>query len=120
MKISLDLDGTLYRYPDFFRMLMIALQSAGHEVGILTGHSQDSEAHDRQKLARMGFPPPDFYFGRTPEYMPLNGAHRKSDVIRTQGIAMHFDDYDYDNPETIRLFRELGQENHVCRLKGTP
>lgn len=118
MKISIDLDGTLYSRMAFFRELMLAMQSRGHKVGILTGHGQDSEAHDVRRLMEAGFPKPDFYFGRTPEYMPLNGAHYKSMVIRREGITLHFDDYDFDNQDTARIFAELGDEVHIARMKA--
>lgn len=118
MKISLDLDGTALAKMEFFRELMAALQARGHQVGILTGHAHTSKDHDVAKLVKLGFPRPDFYFGRTPEYLPLNGAHFKSMVIKREGIALHFDDYDYDNPDTMKLFGELGQEERIARLKA--
>lgn len=103
MKISIDLDGTLYFKPEFFHMFISAMQRNGHRVVILTGHSADSETHDREKLAKMGIFP-DFYHGRTIEYMPFNGAKFKCDTIRKYGIDIHFDDMDYDNEETIKIF----------------
>lgn len=117
MKISLDLDGTLYHHPDFFRELMRLFLAAGHEVGILTGHRMDSGDHDIEKLIALGFPRPSFYFGRTPDYMHLNGAHYKSMIIAREGIDIHFDDYDYDNIDTIKLFSELGVESRIARMK---
>ena len=85
---------------------------------MLTGHSHDMESKDVALMLARGFPKPDFYFGRTPDYMHLNGAHFKSMVIKREGIAMHFDDYDYDNPDTDRLFKELGQEEQIARVKA--
>lgn len=102
MKISIDLDGTLYFKLDFFREMITKLQD-NHEVGILTGHSQESWQRDIEKLNSLGVYPV-FYLGRTAEYIPFNGAKFKIDMIRLHNIDIHFDDFDYNNPETIRLF----------------
>lgn len=118
MKISLDLDGTAFERPEFFSALMALFQSAGNEVGILTGHKSTAEDRDRRKLLQLGFPDPSFYFGRTEEYMPLNGAIFKSHIIDREGIDLHFDDCDYDHPDTIRLFTSLGTMGKIVRLKS--
>ena len=121
MKVSIDLDGTLWRYQDFFRRLMISLQQLNDEVGILTGHKQSDKEKDYDKLFKNGFPYPNFYFGRTPDYMHLNGAHYKTMIIKREGIDIHFDDYDYDNADTERLFKELGEEGKIFRVgQGMP
>lgn len=119
MKISLDMDGTCVAKPEFFRELMASMQARGHKVGILTGRPHTGQAQTLEQLSKLGFPKPDFYFGRTPEYMPLNGAHFKSMIIKREKIEIHFDDYDYDNSDTIRIFAELGQEERIARLKAT-
>lgn len=105
MKVSIDLDGTLFAHRDFFRELMRLFQAAGHEVGVLTGHKAESEEHDRKKLTKDGFNP-DFYLGRTAGYMPLNGSIFKRDMIALHNIDIHFDDLDYGNLDSIRLFDE--------------
>lgn len=105
MKISVDLDGTLYAHAAFFRALFRLYQAAGHTVGVLTGHADYGEEHDRKKLGDMGIVP-DFYLGRTPAYIPRNGMHFKLDMIADHGIDLHFDDLDYDYPDTTRIFRE--------------
>lgn len=118
MKISIDLDGTLLEKREFFAEFMRLFIDAGHEVGILTGHRQDREEKDREKLRELGFPSPSFYFGRTEEYMPLNGAHYKTMVIEREGIDLHFDDYDYNHPDTIKLFSQSRQEHKIVRLRS--
>lgn len=105
MKISIDLDGTLYFKPDFFCDFMSQMQRIGHAVGVLTGHKAESQCDDRVKLAAYRFFP-DFYLGRTPEYIPFNGAKFKCDMIRAHGIDIHFDDMDYGNLDTVRIFNE--------------
>jgi len=106
MKISIDLNGTFYYKPEFFQWFASAMQLAGHTVGILTGHNATSETHDRVKLARLFYFYPDFYLGRTEEYLPFNGAKFKCDMIRKHSIDIHFDDMDYDNPDTVHIFNE--------------
>jgi len=104
MKVSIDFDGTLWSHMNFFREFMKAMQAQGHQVGMLTGHKQESEEHDIAKMEEYNFPRPDFFFGRTPEYMHLNGAHYKSDMIVKHNIDIHFDDFDYDHPDTKKIF----------------
>jgi len=118
LTISMDLDGTLFDYLSFFKTLMLSFQSRGHKVGILTGHSCTCEIQDKNKLRALGFPEPDFYLGRTVKYMPLNGAHFKSDMIIRHGIDIHFDDYDYGLEDTVKLFSSLGQESHIFRVRS--
>lgn len=111
MKISIDFDGTLWDHMAFFRGFMIAMQAQGHQVGMLTGHTADGEEQDIDLMLTRGFPKPDFYFGRTPEYVPFNGAVFKTHIIKKEGIDIHFDDCDYALPETLRLFQDgLGTE----------
>lgn len=117
MKISIDLDGTLYSHMTFFKLLWLALKQHGHEVGILTGHSLESQATDRKIITDLGFPEPDFYLGRTPEHIPFNGAIFKIEMIKQHNIDMHYDDYDYDHPITTRLFEESDIRTKIAKLK---
>ena len=119
MRFSFDLDGVCYERPEVFAAIAHALQSAGHEVGVLSGHRNGSGERTLDKLESLGFPRMDFFFGRRPEDMDKNGAVRKSQVIEEEGIALHFDDYDFNNTDTIRLFRELGQEGRVARVTSS-
>ena len=109
MKISVDLDGTLYAHAAFFRSLFRLYQAAGHTVGILTGHADYGEEHDRKRLGEMGIVP-DFYLGRTADWMPKNGMWYKLFEIRNSDIDLHFDDLDYDHPETTKIWREAPDE----------
>ena len=118
MKVSFDLDGTAFERPKFYAELAAALKLAGHQVGVLTGHSQKAESADCRKLADLGFPDMDFYFGRSGKFEALNGAHFKRMVIDREQIDAHFDDYDYDHPDTIRIFAELG-EDRVFRVRSS-
>ncbi len=104
MKFSIDLDGTLLANQDFFREFMHLMQDAKNEVGILTGWQHESKDKCFELLEELGFPKPDFFLGRTEEYMPKNGAVYKLDMIAEHNIDYHFDDFDFNNPETIEIF----------------
>lgn len=106
MKISIDFDGTLWSHMEFFREFMAAMQDYGHEVGMLTAHNEDMRETDLALLELRKFPVPDFWLGRPAEYQGTTSADFKSDVILREGIDLHFDDCDFDNPETSQTFDE--------------
>ena len=121
MRFSFDLDGVLWERPELFRPIISALVAAGHEYGVLAGfhHTEEHVAKIRERLESLGYPEPSFVFGRTDGfYMDHNGAVHKSDKIHQLGVDLHFDDYDYDHPDTIRLFDELGFEGKVARIRS--
>jgi hypothetical protein len=91
MKISIDLDGCLWHHQAFFRDLMRGMQTAGHEVGILTSHKTIHEPADRALLAARGFPEPDFYYGRKDGITDY--AAYKVSALLVMGIDLHFEDY---------------------------
>jgi hypothetical protein len=108
VKISIDFDGTMWSHMAFFRELMKSMKLLNHQVGCLTGHSDDGGNNRRNDIALMkarGFPEPDFWFGKTEEYQ--NSAKYKAMVILREGIDIHFDDCDYGNQETVKLFQEI-------------
>jgi hypothetical protein len=90
MKISIDLDGCLWHHQTFFRDLMRGMQSAGHQVGILTSHKKIHISADLALLEKRGFPLPDFYFDR-PNGV-IDYAAYKAHVILERGIDLHFED----------------------------
>lgn len=111
LKISIDYDGTMWSHMKFFRCFMWAMQSAGHQVGCLTGHNEECRDADILLMVDRGFPVPDFWFGRTAEYLHLNGSIYKSAVILREGIDIHFDDCDFGDPQSLALFKQhLGDQ----------
>lgn len=119
MKFSFDLDGVLYEKTEAYKVLCRALKSSGAMIGVLSGHRHSSKDKVLKNLSDLGYPDFDFYFGRRPEDMHLNGAVRKSQVIKDEGIDVHFDDYDFDWPDTVDLFASCGQESKILRLHST-
>lgn len=94
MKVSFDLDGTAWKHREFFAELARALQVAGHQVGILTAHSNDLRAADLRLWQARGFPEPDFFYNAA-DMIP-NGPirERKLTLAKTAGINCHIDDWD--------------------------
>lgn len=118
MKISIDLDGTLWQNMAFFRNLMTTFQAAGHDVGILTGHHMNGKYADIAKLSENGFPLPSFFYGKeTDQDMATNGSYFKSRKIKECGIDIHFDDCDYGNLESEQIFIREGIMEKVFKVQ---
>src|SRR3954463_3058940 len=111
MKISLDFDGTITRYPEFFKAFMYAMKNAGHQVGILTGRHHGGEQEIRDWLAYHFFPPADFVICRAPTDDPNTGPH-KSDSIDLHSIDYHIDDCDRGHPDSVAIL--AGIEKVIC------
>src|SRR6266404_5121075 len=104
MKISIDFDGTFWENWTFFGEMAKGLQSRGHQVGILTGHSTEIEAEDRRLLlARCNFTP-DFFLNRNEEALKRSVIDWKAIVIDEQHIDVHFD----DDAATVQRFIKNG------------
>lgn len=55
MKIGLDLDQTIYGFPEFFKVFIDAMHNAGHELFITSNHIRPRwENEDCPKLVRLG------------------------------------------------------------------
>lgn len=96
MKVSFDLDGTAWKYRRFFIELALALKVSGHEVGVITSHSNDLRAADQRLWAARGFPPPSFFYNAA-DMESTPGEHwrdRKLAFAATMGITAHIDDWD--------------------------
>lgn len=76
MKIGVDLDHTVYGFPEFFRAFIPAMVAAGHEVYCTSNHARGRwENRDRSILQSMGIDP-DLI---NPQYLPdkpVNGPDR--------------------------------------------
>ena len=58
MKIGLDLDGTIYGFPEFFREFIPAMIAQGHEIYCSSIHTQEQwKNNDPQKLQKLGINP---------------------------------------------------------------
>jgi len=92
MKISIDIDNTLTRYPEFFSVTAIMLQQWGHKVGILTGRTKENVPDG----------PWDFVIACTvEESKPYTTDEQKArewkpKMIREHNIDIHYDDYAYE------------------------
>lgn len=54
MKIGLDLDGTVYAYPDFFRDLINSFSVLGHQFFCTSGHPRSEWPADCERLLALG------------------------------------------------------------------
>lgn len=92
MRISFDLDGTLYAHPKAFNTLYVALTQAGHTVGLLTGHNSADREEDVARLTGLGFGPWDFFeYTNTANNVPATIA-AKIQYLIDHAIDIHFDD----------------------------
>jgi FMN phosphatase YigB (HAD superfamily) len=116
MRISFDLDGTIYAYPEMFRRLYQAFRAAGHEVGILTGHNFSEQTLDLARLHSYGFGPWDFLgYTNTEGDVPATVA-AKAQYLIDQVITLHFDDVALP---LIQLLRSRGYRQIIV-LQSIP
>lgn len=54
MRIGLDLDGTVYAHPEFFREMIHAMSAAGHLFFCISSHARNEWPDDRERLNAIG------------------------------------------------------------------
>lgn len=108
MKVSFDLDGTAWKYRRPFIELALALKVSGHQVGILTAHSEKLRPEDMRLWQARGFPPPDFFYSavdweeeRHAEGVELREA--KIAFAKKMEIDIHIDDFDDRHPGEVEM-----------------
>lgn len=101
MKVAIDLDGTAWKYQDYFRDLIKNLRELGHTVGILTAHTKDIEEADKRLLKARGFSDIDFFINK-PDPNTLS-KQWKIKKCEEEGIDILFDDFDTDLPQVLIL-----------------
>ena len=57
MKIGIDLDHTVYGFPDFFREFIPAMVVRGHKFYCTSNHTQSEWPRDREILRGLGIDP---------------------------------------------------------------
>lgn len=57
MKIGVDLDATVYGFPEFFRAFIPAMVAAGHEIYCTSAHAREDWPLDRDRLRALGIDP---------------------------------------------------------------
>lgn len=98
MTISFDYQGCYLEHKEFFDAMAIAMQGAGHRVGIIAGirekeYDYQNILRDNKKemLAALGFEP-DFVHVWGENETIANGNLWKVSKINTEGVLVHFDD----------------------------
>ena len=108
MKIGIDLDGTAWRYQEFFKEFIKAMKLRGHTVGIVTAH-RGIKQEDLNLWSRRGFPNPDFYISKDefPERLGEQTRFWKLRVCNINGIEYLFDDFDDGDVKFVGTLYEL-------------
>ena len=122
MKIAIDHDGTCMLHPGIYRQLIDSFRAAGHEVGIITGRSDETEYYDKRRLDKNGIRY-DFFWssgmmneeeisllekidaGKLHMDRDTVCCHFKMRLCEEKGVDILFD----DNADTIRLFATDGK-----------
>lgn len=97
MKIGLDLDGTVYQYPDFFRDLIESFHAMGHQFFCTSSHARSEWPEDCQRLQAIGIDPdkiiPDMMYPERHGHVHLKGKQADQldlvfdDDARVQGFT---------------------------------
>lgn len=110
MKISVDLDGCMWEYPEFFKTLYKYCRELKYEFGILTGQRCIRKDASMVLVTLLGIEP-DFFYSRD-VLDPRNSEKFKFDTIIEKEIDYNFDDCEYNNyslPKTI-IIPSRGEE----------
>lgn len=114
MKIGVDLDHTVYGFPEFFREFIPAMAARGHQFFCTSGHTRDRWERDRELLAEIGIDA-DLI---NPCHMPETPARGETIELRQRQKAsvaglmdLVFDDHaDFIQPHTTTpIFRCPGK-----------
>lgn len=102
MRVSLDLDGTVWKYRKEFAWLFKIFKASGHEVGILTAHTdhiKDADLHLLQARCQII---PDFFICKDDNTFTDASESTglwKARMVLEHDIHLHFDDFDIHKPE---------------------
>ena len=96
MKIGIDLDGTAWKYREFFKEFILGFKSRGHILGIITSHVNLKEADIRLWKAR-GFPDIDFYISKVEGEEAIPSREWKINKSKENNIDYLIDNFDTDD-----------------------
>jgi hypothetical protein len=108
MKVAIDLDGTLLRYPAGLLELAKCLKSGGHTVGILTARRGDDKIFNSVSnyyKEKVGVPLDFFYFKTNETSEELIGDF-KARMIYEHEINMIIDDFVGSHPGVMDTFMD--------------
>jgi len=118
-KISIDLDGTISEYPEFFKQFSKAMAEAGCKIYIVTDREPGTEAQVKDELQNYGI-----------TYHTIEITGDKLSYILGQGIGVLFDDVDHyfvDLPEEVAVFKvrqkynfDFSQKRWKTASRGPP
>lgn len=121
MVIAFDIDGTITRCPEFFRLVSRALLAAGHKVIVIT--FRDDRAMTEADLRRWGVVCNElFVWG--PRAMAGHDADAwKAAICREHGVEVFFEDDPFvadSLPESVVCMMPLSAKNREAagRING--
>jgi len=103
MKISVDLDGCMWEYPEFFKTLYRYSRELKYEFGVLTGQRSIRKYASMVLVRLLGIEPDFFYCRGTLD--PRSSREFKNDTIIEQGIDFNFDDCEYGSYELVKTIQ---------------
>jgi hypothetical protein len=102
MKIAVDLDKTLYAFPEFFAKLFECMQSTGNQIGVLTAEDDPVE-NITNTLDKAGIKP-DFIIQRPENLQDFPIGIFKGEVCKRLDIDVLYDDFESSDPKIISDF----------------
>lgn len=122
MRVSLDLDGTVWKYRKEFAWLFRILKASGHEVGILTAHTDHIKDADLHLLQARCSIVPDFFIckdNKTFTDASESTGKWKARMVLERDIDLHFDDFDIHKPERhIKYLEDFDSNFNEAREYG--
>lgn len=100
MKFGLDLDHTVYGFPELFRELILALRARGHSFVCTSNHTKAQwEKRDKKRLRDLGIDPDWIDASRLPE-STVTGPSLEARQSQKAPLADDLD-YVFDNHADI-------------------
>lgn len=118
MKIGVDLDHTVYGFPEFFVAFISAMSAAGHKFYCTSNHRRSQWPEDEKRLRKMGIDPSLI----DPSLMVESPDGAKEKARMSEMLDINFDDHadHFQHLTTIPVFKcpaEKAAENKKKTVK---
>ncbi len=125
MNIGLDVDDTITKNPEFFRLLASAIRKAGGNIHIISSRTDQPDVVEftRDELDRLGVTYDSLYLLRGPAEAKEMCPHtdldwyqrfiwQKADYCLKNDISVYFD----DEEKVVEVFKKHAPKILVCRV----